>query len=84
MNIFNIKQPRLVLQDYCPDFRQKKCRKLGQKCPDFIQCLKSGQSGNGTQLSCLKSKPVRIADIHCIYFCLTSKSGLGLMSSGAV
>ena len=41
---FYLKRPRLVSQDFGPDFRQ---------------------SGNGTQLSCLKSKLVWISDIHC-------------------
>ena len=32
---------------------------------DIRHCLKSKLSGNGTKLNCLKSKQVRISDIHC-------------------
>ena len=33
--LFNIKQPGLVSQDFCPDFRQKKVSKIGTKVPRF-------------------------------------------------
>ena len=53
--IFEKKWPRLVSQGFCPDLA----------ISDRKRSLKSGLSGNGTQLSCLKFKLVRILDIHC-------------------
>ena len=57
---------------------------MGQKCPDFSQCLKSELSVNGTQLNCLKSKLVRISDIHWIYLFIDTHKAtphhLGLQS----
>ena len=39
--------------------------RLGKNIHKFYFRLKSGLSGNGTQLSCLKYKLVQISDIHC-------------------